>query len=84
MTTTLSPLCVFARFKENLVYTALGNKDVPKESAELYWDGKIALLNDYKSLEVVGAAGFSMKTKSQDKGLLHELEYFAKGIRNGV
>lgn len=67
----------------NLVYTALGNKEVPKETAELYLDGKIAILNDYKSLDVFGESGHSMQTKSQDKGLLSELECFANGIRTG-
>ena len=67
----------------NLVYTALGNKEVPKETAELYLDGKVAILDDYKSLDVFGESGHSMKTKSQDKGLLSELECFAHGIRAG-
>ena len=67
----------------NLVYTALGNKNIPKETAELYVDGKIAFLNDYNSLEVCGSDKFSMQTKTQDKGLLDELKCFAKGIRSG-
>lgn len=67
----------------NLVYTALGNKEVSKETAELYTDGKIAVLDDYKSLTVHGAEKLSLKTRRQDKGLMAELEHFAKGIQTG-
>jgi predicted dehydrogenase/threonine dehydrogenase-like Zn-dependent dehydrogenase len=67
----------------NLVYTALGNNSVPKESADLYVDGKIAVLNDYKSLIVHGDSKFSYKSHFQDKGFLTELNSFAEGIIKG-
>lgn len=67
----------------NLTYTALGHKAVPKETAELYVYGKIAVLDDYKSLTVHGAEKLSLHTRLQDKGLLTELERFAKGIQTG-
>ena len=67
----------------NLVYTALGHKAVPKETAELYVDGKIAVLDDYKTLTVHGSEKLSLKTRLQDKGLKVELERFAQGIRTG-
>jgi len=67
----------------NLVYTALGHKAVPKETAELYVDGKIAVMDNYKALIVHGAENLSLKTRRQDKGLLIELERFAQGIRTG-
>jgi predicted dehydrogenase len=68
----------------NLIYTALGHKDISKEKAELYVDGKIAVLDDYKSLSVYGAKNISLQTRLQEKGLLIELEHFAKGIQTGV
>ncbi|MDC0309235.1 bi-domain-containing oxidoreductase [bacterium] len=67
----------------NLIYTALGHKAVPKETAELYVDGKIALLDDYKSLTVHGIKKLSLQTRLQDKGLMIELERFAEGIQTG-
>lgn len=67
----------------SLTYTALGHKNAPKETAELYVDGKIAVLDDYKSLIVHGAEKQSLKTRLQDKGLMNELEQFAKGIQTG-
>jgi len=68
----------------SLTYTALGNKGLPKETAELFVDGKIASLDDFKSLTVHGAQGLSLKTGHQDKGLRNELERFAHGIRSGI
>ena len=67
----------------NLIYTALGHKIVPKETAELYVDGKIAALDDYKSLTIHGAENLSLKTRRQEKGLMAVLEQFAQGIQTG-
>jgi predicted dehydrogenase/threonine dehydrogenase-like Zn-dependent dehydrogenase len=66
-----------------LTYTALGHKDVPKETAELYVDGKVAMLDDYKSVTVHGADKLSLKTRMQDKGLMAELKRFAAAIQQG-
>jgi predicted dehydrogenase len=67
----------------NLVYTALGNKAVSKEIAELYVDGKIITLDDYRNLTVHGDEKQSLQTRLQDKGLVMELEHFAHGINTG-
>lgn len=64
----------------SLTYTALGHKDYPKEEADLYFDGKIIKLSDYKSLEVNGMRGNSLKTRIQEKGLKEELVAFADAI----
>lgn len=66
----------------NLIYTALGHKDLPKEYAEIYCDGKVLVLDDYKKVEVKGGGG-GLKTFSQNKGHLSELEAFAHGIQKG-
>jgi len=67
----------------NLIYTALGHKSVSKEKAELYFDGKIIVLDDYKSVTMHGAKNISLQTHIQDKGLKTELERFAKAIQTG-
>ncbi len=66
-----------------LTYTALGAKDYPKEMADLYVDGKIAVLKDYRSLDVLGVKGKSLKTTVQDKGLRDELIAFGDAINSG-
>ncbi len=65
----------------NLIYTALGTKEVPKEQMEMYIDGKIIQLNDYKKLEIFGMKEKGIKTKSQQKGHYEELYEFAKSIK---
>jgi predicted dehydrogenase len=67
----------------NLIYTALGHKSISKEKAVLYFDGKIAKLDDYKSVTLHGVKNNSLQTHIQDKGLKIELERFAKGIQTG-
>ena len=54
-------LCFADGSVANLIYTALGHKSVSKETAELYVDGNIAILDDYKSLAVHGKKKFSLK-----------------------
>jgi len=64
----------------SLTYTALGHRDFPKEMADLYVDGKVAVLEDYKRLQVFGAPGRALSTPVQDKGLKDELVGFADAV----
>lgn len=65
-----------------LLYTALGPRDLPKEYAEIFCDGKALVLDDFRRLKVSGGGG-SQKTFSQDKGHFAELKQFAEGIKKG-
>jgi len=67
----------------NLVYTSLGNPNLPKEYIEIHWDGKSAVLEDFSRLTIFGE---NKKTDGmpQDKGHLAALEVFANAIANGV
>ena len=74
----------------NLIYTAMGTNDYPKEQMKIYFDGKIILLDDYKDLKVFGIKNFSLLTtyyllltKRQDKGHLNEIQQFGKSMNNG-
>jgi predicted dehydrogenase/threonine dehydrogenase-like Zn-dependent dehydrogenase len=66
-----------------LTYTALGTNKYPKEQMEVYVDGKVLVMNDYKSLNIVGAATKGIQSKTMDKGQKQELEMFAKAIKPG-
>ena len=66
-----------------LVYTALGSPDYPKETMEVFVDGKVVTLNDYVCTTVHGAKLRSVNTRSQDKGHLDELRVFGEAIRKG-
>ena len=60
-----------------LLYTALGASDLPKESIEIYADGKILVIDDYRALRVYGAPLRGWSSPVQDKGHLEELRAFA-------
>ena len=64
-----------------LVYTALGSPDHPKERMEIFADGKVVTLDDYRSVEVAGARWRGWRSPTIDKGHLAELEAFASAIR---
>jgi predicted dehydrogenase/threonine dehydrogenase-like Zn-dependent dehydrogenase len=66
-----------------LTYTALGAREYPKETAELFVDGKLAALEDYKRMTIHGVQGRSLQTAIQEKGLKEELAAFGQAIRTG-
>ena len=66
-----------------LTYTGLGSKDYPKERLEMFVDGKVIALDDYKSLTVSGGTGRAVRTRLPEKGQKEELEVFARAIQNG-
>lgn len=67
-----------------LTYTALGSKDYPKEQMEVFVDGKVLFLDDYKALRVSGLpATKGIETRAPDKGHKTELEAFASVIQGG-
>jgi predicted dehydrogenase len=66
-----------------LTYTALGSKDYPKEQLEVFVDGKVLVLEDYKRLTVDGAKAKGIESKLIHKGQKEELEAFASAIQQG-
>lgn len=66
-----------------VTYTALGSKEYPKEQLEVFVDGKVLFLNDYRKLTVVGAKVKGTETKRIDKGQKEELEAFARTLQKG-
>jgi predicted dehydrogenase len=65
-----------------LTYTALGNRDHPKERLEVFADGMVLTLDDYKSLAVAGR-GSGWRGTTQQKGHLEELQALARAVRDG-
>jgi predicted dehydrogenase/threonine dehydrogenase-like Zn-dependent dehydrogenase len=64
-----------------LSYTALGHKDHAKERMELYVDGVVAELDDYRQTRFAGLPGRGTQSTTQDKGQKEELVAFAAAIR---
>ena len=52
-----------------LLYTALGARDFPKEAMEIYADGRVVTLDDYRALEIHGGKGGGLRTtRSRTRG----------------
>jgi predicted dehydrogenase len=64
-----------------LFYTALGNPGLSKEYIEVYFDGKAAIINDFKSLQFYGISKDPWESKLQDKGHRAELLSFAQVLK---
>ena len=64
-----------------LLYTALGPRDLAKETLELFADGGAFLLEDYRSLKGYGVKGADLTTALTDKGHRAELEAFHRLCR---
>lgn len=66
----------------NLFYTALGNPGLPKEHIEVFFDGKAAVIDDFRGIQFYGISAKSIRFPRQDKGHLAELIAFAESIKN--
>lgn len=66
-----------------LTYTALGSKEHPKEQMEVFVDGKVVVLDDYRTLRVAGARRGALRTRAARKGHREELAAFVEAIRAG-
>ena len=66
-----------------LAYTALGDKAFPKERLDVFADGKVVELDDYKQLAVHGGRSKPWSAASAQKGQLEELVALADSLRRG-
>ena len=66
-----------------LTYTALGSSDYPKEHMEIYADGKVFLLEDYKHVSIHGVKNKELSSPRANKGQKEELAAFAEAIQLG-
>ena len=66
-----------------LTYVALGARDYPKETMEIFVDGKVIVMDDYKRLTLHGGRSKGIESRITDKGQKEELEAFARSIQKG-
>jgi len=66
-----------------LTYTALGSNKFPKEQMEIFSDGKVLMLDDYKQLQIHGSNSKGVSSNLTDKGHKRELEVFAETLEKG-
>lgn len=65
-----------------LTYTSMGSKNFPKERADIFVDGKVLVLDDYKQLSVTGGNG-GWKGMTMEKGQMEELKALAEAFKPG-
>lgn len=66
-----------------LTYTSLGNGNYSKEFCQIYCDGKIIIIDDYRKINGYGVKVANIQSSSSDKGQYEELVEFAEAVRNG-
>lgn len=66
-----------------LNYTALGSPDFPKERFDVFVDGRVYSVDDFKRLSIAGADGPAISSSRPDKGHREELIAFAEAARHG-
>lgn len=57
----------------SLTYTSLGNSGHPKEQMEVFADGLVISMNDFKSVTITGSRRSGWKSESAQKGQFEEL-----------
>ena len=66
-----------------LTYTALGDKTYPKERMDIFADGKVIVMDDYKSVSIHGTKQRGWSATVAQKGQLEELTALAASLRGG-
>ena len=68
----------------NVSYYSNGNKNVPKERIEVFCNGTVCTIDDFKSMQIISDKGIkTIKQKGQDKGHSKEFDLVAKSLREG-
>jgi predicted dehydrogenase/threonine dehydrogenase-like Zn-dependent dehydrogenase len=67
----------------SLTYTALGDKNYPKERCEIFVDGKVIYLDDFKSVTVSSRKKPVWSSWTMKKGQLEELQSLADTLQSG-
>ncbi len=67
-----------------VLYTAMGSSRASKEYLEVLGEGKSAILDDFRTLDLYdGGRHKSHKSANQDKGFNEEMSRFVAAVRNG-
>lgn len=67
----------------NLLYTGQGNKQYGKEYCEVFCDGNVFVIDDYKKLQSYGCHTKTIQSALSQKGQLQELQAFYDAIKKG-
>ena len=65
----------------SIIYTTIGNESFPKERIEIFVDGGVVAIDDFKELTVVGLAGKREKLKRIEKGQFELINEYGKLLK---
>lgn len=66
-----------------LTYTSMGDKAFPKERLDIFVDGKVVSLDDYRDVSITGGKHRGWSASAAQKGQLEELEAIANSLLRG-
>ncbi len=67
----------------SISYFSNGSKKLSKEYLEVFCGEKSIVIDDFKSIDILGPNGTKTKKSAQDKGHVKELELFVEAIKLG-
>jgi len=67
----------------SISYVSNGNKSVPKEYIEVFCNGRVAIIDDFKKMTIHGKKKSKFNLSSQNKGHKEEVVRFLGAIKNG-
>jgi len=66
-------------------YYSNGNKNVPKERIEVFCNGTVCLIDDFKTLQIINEKGTrTIRQRGQDKGHSRQFELVTEALNKGV
>ena len=67
-----------------IVYTAAGDSGLPKEYLEVFGEGRVAILENFRTLRLVrGGRTRRVRSANQDKGFHEEIRRYLESLRTG-
>jgi predicted dehydrogenase len=81
-------VCLTLRFADGsvgtILYTAMGDRRLSKEYLEVYGEGKVAILEDFRRLELLeGGRSRKRRSAKQDKGFDEEVRLTLRAMHGG-
>jgi predicted dehydrogenase len=65
----------------SLAYTALGSTAFPKERLDLFAEGTVVTLDDYREVRISGRSAPEFRSRTPEKGLREELRAFHRAVK---
>lgn len=66
-----------------LTYSSMGTSDFPKETMEIFFEGQVISMSEYKILELFGNRSSRFQFKTPEKGQKEELFAFVQSVTCG-